>query len=419
MNDIKVWTHDAISFQSFDWMEWWKHRSITPNIVTLMYGTDYAMAAAAATTTSTTTKSLLYHFDWPHTWTDDIATSRTPLLVFEFIYNSNRFTHHQQQQLPQPPPSAWYGLYGISVLFWIELVTIQLAVCLLAALPISIFMYYIIILPQKKVKQSVSTTRKQMKQSTMLGYMIGWFLFIPIWIFVPSPMATYFGITNAILRFFVCGTTPTIAIFRTLEAMYGFAPSHTITSVYNYALYFTSPLLLNPKTETNIHKTNVPRMKQFTSLLYHQTTTFVTGLFITGLYQSYIREFVPYGNGPASTPSNLYMWSSLLDLQIWYQTISYAFLLQLYLSTCSAGLALSTMVLTGYTTQPISDAPLQHCTSPSNFWGRRWNNLIHTCLKNGVFRSDPSDYMVDIRLWPSLPPSSHRVCSTNGYYDLP
>jgi Membrane bound O-acyl transferase family len=364
MNAMKIVT-DGIGITLSDWMEW-KLQNI-PTVVTVMYGTDYKTIASAATTS--------YDALWPHTWTDDIATSRTPLLVFEFIY-SNQSTTQQQ--------SSWYGLYGLSVLFWIELVVIQLLVCLFAALPIAIFMYYIIIVPQKQEYKSVTDPAKQTRGTTAFGYMLGWFILLPIWIILPSPMATAFGIENAIHRFFVCGTTPTLAIFRTLEAMYGFAPTASITSVYNYALYFTSPLLLNAKTKSKVNEKD-PKPAWFTSL-YHQAETFASGLFVTGMYQSYIRAIVPYGKGPASTPSNLYTWSSLVDSQIWYETISYAFLLQLYLATCSSGLALSTMILTGYSTQPISDAPLQHCTSPSDFWGRRWNNLIHTCLKNGVFK---------------------------------
>ena len=141
-------------------------------------------------------------------------------------------------------------------------------------------------------------------------------------------MATAFGIENAIHRFFVCGTTPTLAIFRTLEAMYGFAPAHSITSVYKYALYFTSPLLLLPKSDFKVRQ---HQRSEWLTLLYHQVGSFVTGLLVTGMYQSYIREVLPYGKGPASTPSNLYTWSSVLDSQLWYETISYAFLLQLVL----------------------------------------------------------------------------------------
>jgi hypothetical protein len=370
MKELKILI-DAFNVKFSDWVEW-KLRHI-PRVVTIMYGTDYSLITSPATSTSNSYDAL-----WPHTWTDDIATTRTPLLAFELIYSDN-FT-----------PPSWFGLYGFSVLFWIELVAIQLIICLLAALPIAILMYYIIIKPQKcgneqQSHESVPTKKKQtIRTSTStFGLIFGWFVLLPIWIALPSPMATAFGIENSIHRFFVCGTTPTIAIFRTLEAMYGFAPARSITSVYKYALYFTSPLLLLPKSDFKVRQ---HQRSEWLTLLYYQAVSFVTGLLITGMYQSYIREVLPYGKGSTSTPSNLYTWSSLLDLQLWYETISYAFLLQLYLSTCSAGLATSTMILTGHPTQPISDAPLQHCSSPSDFWGRRWNNLIHTCLKNGVFK---------------------------------
>jgi hypothetical protein len=32
------------------------------------------------------------------------------------------------------------------------------------------------------------------------------------------------------------------------------------------------------------------------------------------------------------------------------------------------------------------DDPLLKSTSPSDFWGKRWNSLVQTCLKNGVFK---------------------------------
>lgn len=32
------------------------------------------------------------------------------------------------------------------------------------------------------------------------------------------------------------------------------------------------------------------------------------------------------------------------------------------------------------------DNPLLESTSPSDFWGRRWNSLVQTCLKNGMFK---------------------------------
>ncbi len=376
MNNLQT-LKDIFGFQPLGWILQWKLQYL-PDIVNVMPGTDYHRMVTMETSCQS------YDSQWPHAWIDDRATCHTPLLVLEFIYAS-----------PSTIPPRWFGWYGLNVWFWMNLVTLQLMTCLFVALPIAVVMYYIIIIPQKqqeKERQShvVSLTTTTAKMSTLtkgtsiVGYMLGWLVLLPFWIILPSPMSTAAGIDNIIIRFFCCGTTPTLAIFRTLEAMYGFTPSHAITSVYSYALYFTSPLLLYPKTESN--KNGMNQRREWLTLVYRAVVPFVSGLVVTGMYQSYLREMLPYAKGPASTPAHLYTWSSVRDLQLWYETLSYGLLLQFYLATCSSGLALSTILLTGRPVQPISDAPLQHCTSPSDFWGRRWNNLIHTCLKNGVFK---------------------------------
>ena len=230
MQELKI-LKDAVHVKFSDWVEW--KLKYFPHVVTIVSGNDYTLIVSQATSSNS------YDSTWPHTWIDDIATTRTPLLAFRLTFSS---------KLTQP--QSWYGLYGFSILFWIQLVATQLIICLFAALPIAILMYYIIIIPQKRdneqqAHKTMTTDKKQVNTgrsgTSTLGYIFGWFVLLPIWIAIPSPLATAFGMENSIHRFFACGTTPTIAIFRTLEAMYGFAPSHSITSVYSYALYFTSP----------------------------------------------------------------------------------------------------------------------------------------------------------------------------------
>lgn len=58
----------------------------------------------------------------------------------------------------------------------------------------------------------------------------------------------------------------------------------------------------------------------------------------------------------------------------------------MYLTTYCEGLALAFAVATGYQTQPLMSNPLFGSKSPSDFWGRRWNLVVHTVLKNGVFK---------------------------------
>jgi hypothetical protein len=61
-------------------------------------------------------------------------------------------------------------------------------------------------------------------------------------------------------------------------------------------------------------------------------------------------------------------------------------LFQMYLTTYCEGLAFACTAATGYQTQVVMMNPLFGSKSPSDFWGRRWNLLVHSVLKNGVFK---------------------------------
>jgi len=51
----------------------------------------------------------------------------------------------------------------------------------------------------------------------------------------------------------------------------------------------------------------------------------------------------------------------------------------------ATGLSLA-INLIGMKTINVTDNPLFNSSSPSDFWGRRWNQLIHGVLKRGVFK---------------------------------
>lgn len=51
----------------------------------------------------------------------------------------------------------------------------------------------------------------------------------------------------------------------------------------------------------------------------------------------------------------------------------------------ASGLGLITSLLTGISTMSFSNYPLTRSTSPSDFWGRRWNRIIGSGLRRGVY----------------------------------
>jgi MBOAT, membrane-bound O-acyltransferase family len=125
--------------------------------------------------------------------------------------------------------------------------------------------------------------------------------------------------------------------------------------------------------------------------LLRQLGHLVKYLFLTGATMSLLLvasddQCPKYALGPASTPAGLYEWSSLWNVQQWKVNLLYALLFQLVLSTFGEGLIFATMLLTGCEAEAFADNPRGQSTSPSDFWGRRWNRLIHECLKNGVYK---------------------------------
>ena len=53
---------------------------------------------------------------------------------------------------------------------------------------------------------------------------------------------------------------------------------------------------------------------------------------------------------------------------------------------CQRNAFLQVECLFGNKVIELSDSPLTRSSSPSDFWGRRWNNLIHVGLKQGVYK---------------------------------
>jgi hypothetical protein len=108
---------------------------------------------------------------------------------------------------------------------------------------------------------------------------------------------------------------------------------------------------------------------------------------ITGTFQSLFALLPFFPDLPRSqTTEQVLTYANLFNVTLWKDSALYALLFQLYLSTFGEGLAWITNVLTGKTTLPLMDNPMMTSTSPSDFWGKRWNSLIHLCLKNGVYK---------------------------------
>lgn len=290
---------------------------------------------------------------FPHVWPHAVLNEdiRTPLFT-----TTTTTTQHD--------------VYFLSIWSWLELS----AVCRLEACVAGLtgaLLYAFVLLPRKLQKQKKTNHRPTVTDCIWVFGII-----VPFWIFVPQQVMNALGVRNQIFRFCIGTITPTLSMFRATQALFGFAPISD--SMGSYAFQYGSPLLI--QINANGQWKRATRASTSRQLL-----RFGAMLLAVGLLQScfYCLDSFPSFHIPR--PEN-YSYYDHLTLEQCKNNFLFGILVLLYLTAFCDGLAFSTMLFSGYETQPVMINPLFGSSSPSDFWGRRWNRLIHDCLKHGVYK---------------------------------
>ena len=273
---------------------------------------------------------------------------------------------------------AIYRVYFLDTVMWMELLFWIIAAALFASAVAVVIYAYVL-------KNRPPQTRKKSWSPSCACFMTFGIL-VPMWILLPVTMADVFGIQNKIFRFSFCMITPTTGLFRSIEAYFGFAPEFSAGSLSAYVVYFACPLRLLHDGQTNrsIKATNRQKLRYL--------SLFTVYCFLTGGFQSLfaLLEGMPtLGSSDSDLREHAEAWyylNRLFSMRQIFNNLCYAILLQLYLCTFSEGFQLVTALITGCSPEPMMLNPLFESTSPSDFWGRRWNRLIHHCLKNGAYK---------------------------------
>lgn len=196
------------------------------------------------------------------------------------------------------------------------------------------------------------------------------------------------------------------SLTRMFIAMYGFTPHYLRVSMKNYVIYFSClwDISFDPVTESPIRATPQYIKKQCEKLA---RDTLLAAFFVSLLSQYDYAFFET--NVEAHTLEH-----SLFDMLSWrhmannyltackysicivallcvitgpvnthhiFQKPSMKVMLSLILSQCSLGVSLLYTFAYGYKTDDVVLNPMLKSSSPSDFWGRRWNNSVHKCLK--------------------------------------
>ena len=218
-------------------------------------------------------------------------------------------------------------------------------------------------------------------RGTASAYLVGFAVVFPICLSLPYVIITTFGIRNMVIKFALATIMPVLTIFHTMETMFDTTPPGVESSLGQYMLYLASPLEVCYEEKTHC-ALRVTKGETQESLL-----EFGLMVPVVGLYQSILG---PLGYEPFVTKVPLgsidHSVLDLFSLGHLGNNLMQTLLLQLYLTAFSLGLKAATNIAVGVRTKHIMDNPLLGSRSPSDFWGKKWNTLIHGVLKRAIFK---------------------------------
>jgi len=220
-----------------------------------------------------------------------------------------------------------------------------------------------------KTRGNNSTLKKAVIGSTLL----------PVSLLLPYAINDMLGVQNTAARF-ATSILFVLYMFRILEAVFDFVPPGAKASLGTYCTYFSLPFdmifdgikpVMATKQEIRDGQINV--VKAVTCI----------GVLCTILTPS---GYKPFGDTDAGEFNESIVLSDYLDLKHLGNCFAIALFFQQGLSVGDAVFGNAIQTVLGYKVKQTMRNPMLEATSPSDFWGRRWNVLVHSVMKRGVYK---------------------------------
>ncbi|CAB9502242.1 Pfam:DUF821 [Seminavis robusta] len=286
--------------------------------------------------------------------------------------------HERIEQETREPvfriPVLEYGSIGLVLphpTFWKQMVVILSILTAINAFT-AVTVYYMIVL----------------QRGSASSYLVGYGLIFPMLLYVPLRAALFLGVHNTAQ---VCERRPmctgfgssrkvigisaslTVVVFRCMMAIHNTLPPLVDRDVWSFVSYYVSPLQFQLDTTTGkVIPSSPEKFSQYAR------TTLMSLLFLgvfLGLMIHVNFELVP--RQPVQTVWDLFQWQNIVN----NYAMGYLMGRCLDAGTLAVGVLLEGA--SGKSVILVSNNPLTQSTSPSDFWGRRWNELVHIVLKTG------------------------------------
>jgi len=216
------------------------------------------------------------------------------------------------------------------------------------------------------------------RRGSIASYMIGWGFVIPASLYLPFYLMDILDLRNKAMC--LCSSIlMTVISFRCIEAMYDTSPEFVELSTTNYCSYYTSmaPFVWSPESKKIQRITGVQLMRWSMERL----TNFIAFSIVLSVLIHF--EYKTCEDSVSLTSFNFgpdllstgHLCNSYLMTLLFYFGLNNLF-----------GLGAAKVVLSGFDAKPVFDSPLTKSKTPTEFWTKRWNHMVHLVLKTGVFQ---------------------------------
>ena len=183
-------------------------------------------------------------------------------------------------------------------------------------------------------------------------------------------------IRNYVLKM-ATASGPVLMSLRCLEALYRTHPPATGQTLQTFVTYYAATVQFESDPATGLAQ------KVTAKYLLRQVVDFVSFFVQNTLLVSVLMPYDFRVWDTSSTATHFYYylhWTHIAN------NLLLAIATALFLEVGSVGVGLATSLVTGQQVVRLNDHPLTRSTSPSDFWGRRWNRIVSPALKRAVFK---------------------------------
>ena len=244
-------------------------------------------------------------------------------------------------------------------------VLVGLSISMAFGLLFSILLYYFVVPGQKLSLRKLFTASLLLAATGLLPYL----LFDAL------------HVDNTAVRFTIC--TPFVLYgFKILEALFGFVPSGVTSSLKLYCQYFSVPseLVFDKQSDKPV----VATLQDYIDC----ATNVILSVLRIGMLVSFLSQYnyKPFGDMDAGEFFDGVNFAKHLHPRHLANCFFTALFFQQALALGDACMGNAVQIMTGYKVLQSMRNPMLEASSPSDFWGRRWNLIVHSVMKRGVYK---------------------------------